>query len=141
MRLVDSIGNCHLGWHMRIDCECLRFATVTPPTRLRCPCGSIRLIDAAGNVEQIRDGAGVDKANWIPASPCANRGTKSREMIGKCCGGRQIVDVFACTVHGDCTYRNTKAGVDKPHPCLGCDDWLAVEHPAQAKDERSDQDH
>jgi len=106
-------------------CQCgLKFVFPTVPTTLHCACGINYDATAENTSPQevvVREGP-----KWIPESPCAKRGDVQRKMEGRCCGGRQVVDVFACTVHGDCTYRNTKAGVDKPHPCLGCDDWQAT---------------
>jgi hypothetical protein len=106
---------------LTFQCRCNRvFSFESVPTVLRCSCG-LQHNATADNVQTQPSREG----SWIPESPCAKRGDVQRKMEGRCCGGRQVVDVFACTVHGDCTYRNTRAGKDKPHPCLGCEDWVA----------------
>lgn len=103
-------------------CDCGREATIPKvPTVLRCSCGLS--YDVTEDNATIRpDPPPRDGPEWIPESPCERRGRVLRQMEGRCCNGRTIVDVFECSVHGECTYRNTKAGDDKPHVCLGCDD-------------------
>ena len=90
---------------------------------IRCGCGAVIYIDENGIPNVDQEGDGEKDRKWIPGSACVHRGEALRKMEGKCCGGRQIVDVFACSIHGECTHRNTKAGDDKTHACLGCDDW------------------
>jgi hypothetical protein len=92
------------------------------PTTLHCACG--KHYDATEDNVSVRPPSEPREGPaWIPEAPCSNRGETLREMEGYCCGGRQVVDVFACSVHGECTHRNTRAGKDKPQPCLGCEDW------------------
>jgi hypothetical protein len=91
---------------------------------------------ACGTVYYSAD-ANSDDPRWVPGSLCSHRGESTRFVECKACKGTVKLKVFACDVHSECTLKKN-VGL---HVCLGCDDWLAVEHPAQAKDERSDQDH
>jgi len=92
---------------------------------LHCACGT------------VYDSAIPSDPKWQAGSFCVHRGESTRVVECKACRGSVKLKVFACDVHGECTLKKN-VGL---HVCLGCDDWLAVEHPAQAKDERSDQDH
>jgi hypothetical protein len=107
---------------MNFECSCSVVFTYTQtPTFLRCRCGNTYAVGTEpGDVLLVGP---ESNGTWKPEAPCANRGEVLREMEGYCCGGRQVVDVFACSVHGECTHRNTRAGKDKPKPCLGCEDW------------------
>lgn len=52
---------------------------------------------------------------------CIHRGEQTRTIECKLCGGRvDPVPVYACTLHGECTLRRTKAG--KEISCSRCDD-------------------
>ena len=93
-------------------CEACQKLRTTDDWPLNCACGQVYL-----------EGGILREGKWIPGNPCLHRGAAVRQMEGFCCNGREVVDVFVCEIHGECTIRNTRAGDSKPKPCLGCDDW------------------
>lgn len=59
-----------------------------------------------------------------PEKTCQHRGGEVRTMRSDICGTRgQMIPVYACGVHGECTHRQVCHGQDPSVKiCLGCED-------------------
>lgn len=69
---------------------------------------------------------------------CAHRGEKVREVPCLLCGERdQIVPVFACAVHGECTLRHSGRPRQKLANCLGCRERQVRSQDSEAGDSDS----